>query len=89
MVGGTVGELRRRFGARRLRIGLADARPPGWAARLPGVRVLSEEANWADCELLPGASSQEVLAAGADLGTVIHFGWHESALHEIFREVVQ
>jgi ABC-2 type transport system ATP-binding protein len=84
---GTVEELRRRDAGRLLRIVVPDA-PHGWAAALPGVRVVSEQAGDTLLELAPGSDDQIVLAAALQTGRVAHFAWREPTLVELFREVV-
>ncbi len=84
---GPVAELRRRELGRLLRVVVPDA-PPGWAAALPGVRVVSERAGDTLLELAPGADDQAVLAAALRTGRVGHFAWREPSLVELFREAV-
>jgi ABC-2 type transport system ATP-binding protein len=83
---GTVGELRR-AGRRQLRVVAPDA-PPGWAAALPGVRVLSERGAEVVLELGGETDDQAVLATAIATGRVEHFSWREPTLSELFREVV-
>jgi ABC-2 type transport system ATP-binding protein len=84
---GTVEELRRREAGRLLRVVVPDA-AHGWAAGLPGVRVVSEQAGDTLLELAPGTDDQSVLAAALRTGRVRHFAWREPTLVELFREVV-
>jgi ABC-2 type transport system ATP-binding protein len=84
---GTVGELRRREQGRLLRVVVPDA-APGWAATVPGVRVVSEQAGDTLLELAAGTDDQSVLAAALRTGRVTHFAWREPTLAELFREVV-
>ena len=84
---GTVEELRRHDARRLLRVVVPDA-PHGWAANLPGVRVVSEQAGDTMLELVPGTDDQEVLAAALRTGRVTHFAWRQPTLVELFREVV-
>lgn len=84
---GTVDELRRREGGRLLRVVVPDA-SPGWAAALPGVRVVSERAGDTVLELDPGTDDQAVLATAVRTGRVTHFGWQQPTLVELFREAV-
>jgi ABC-2 type transport system ATP-binding protein len=84
---GTVRELRAQGAHRQLRVVLADA-PAGWAAGLPGVRVVSERRGEYVLELAPGADDQQVLAAAAAAGRVEHFSRREPTLTELFREAV-
>ena len=84
---GTVEELRRREAERRLRVVVPEA-TPGWAAAIPGVRVLSEQDGDTLLELAADADDQVVLAAAVRTGRVAHFAWREPTLVELFREVV-
>jgi ABC-2 type transport system ATP-binding protein len=84
---GTVEELRRRDAGRLLRVVVPDAQH-GWAAALPGVRVVSEQAGDTLLELAPDSDDQIVLAAALRTGRVAHFAWREPTLVELFREVV-
>ncbi|MGZ4620885.1 MAG: ABC transporter ATP-binding protein [Blastococcus sp.] len=84
---GTVDELRQREAGRLLRVVVPDA-PHGWAAGLPGVRVVSEQAGDTLVELTAGTDDQEVLAAALRTGRVTHFAWRQPTLVELFREVV-
>ena len=84
---GPVAELRRREAGRVLRVVVPDA-APGWAATLPGVRVVSERAGDTLLDLDPGADDQTVLAAALRTGRVTHFAWREPTLVELFREAV-
>ena len=84
---GTVDELRDRAAGRLLRVVVPDA-PPQWAAAVPGVRVVSEQAGDTVLELGPGADDQAVLAAAVGTGRVTHFGWQQPTLVELFREAV-
>jgi len=84
---GTVAALREREGSRQLRVVLPDA-APGWAAGIPGVRVLSERAGEVLLELDDPTRDQEVLAAAQRTGRVQHFSWRAPTLTELFREAV-
>src|SRR5947209_10941664 len=84
---GPVAELRRREPGRVLRVVVPDA-APGWAAALPGVRVVSQQAGDTLLELDPGTDDQSVLAAALRTGRVSHFAWREPTLVELFREAV-
>jgi ABC-2 type transport system ATP-binding protein len=84
---GTVEELRRRETGRLLRVVVPDA-VPHWAAQLPGVRVVSEQAGDTLMELAPDADDQAVLAAAVRTGRVTHFAWQQPTLVELFREAV-
>jgi ABC-2 type transport system ATP-binding protein len=84
---GTVADLRRREAGRVLRVVVPDA-GPGWAAPVPGVRVVSEQAGDTLLELGDGADDQAVLAAALRTGRVAHFAWRQATLVELFREAV-
>jgi len=84
---GPVAELRRREAGRRLRVAVPDA-APGWAAALPGVRVVSEHDGDTLLELDAATDDQAVLAAALRTGRVAHFAWREPTLVELFREAV-
>jgi ABC-2 type transport system ATP-binding protein len=84
---GTVDELRSGAVGRQLRVVVPDA-PDGWAATLPGVRVVSEQRGDTVLELGFGADDQHVLAAALATGRVAHFAWREPTLVELFRDAV-
>jgi ABC-2 type transport system ATP-binding protein len=84
---GTVEELRKRETGRLLRVVVPDA-APHWAAQLPGVRVVSEQAGDTLLELSPETDDQSVLAAALRTGRVTHFAWQQPTLVELFREAV-
>ncbi|SDX72841.1 ABC-2 type transport system ATP-binding protein [Modestobacter sp. DSM 44400] len=84
---GTVAELKAAESGRQLRVVAADA-PAGWAAALPGVRVVSEQRGDTVLELADGADDQQVLAAALATGRVSHFAWRQPALVELFRGAV-
>jgi ABC-2 type transport system ATP-binding protein len=84
---GTVEQLRRRESGRLLRVVVPDA-VPHWAAQLPGVRVVSEQAGDTLLELAPATDDQAVLAAAVRTGRVTHFAWQQPTLVELFREAV-
>jgi ABC-2 type transport system ATP-binding protein len=84
---GTVTELRTAGAGRQLRVVVPDA-PAGWAATLPGVRVVSQQRGDTLLELGAGTDDQQVLAAALATGRVTHFAWREPTLVELFREAV-
>jgi ABC-2 type transport system ATP-binding protein len=84
---GTVEELRRREAGALLRVVVPDA-APHWAAELPGVRVVSEQAGDTLLELADGTDDQSVLASALRTGRVSHFAWRRPTLVELFREAV-
>jgi ABC-2 type transport system ATP-binding protein len=84
---GTVEELRRREAGRLLRVVVPEA-SHGWAAAVPGVRVVSQQAGDTVLELAAGTDDQDVLAAALRTGRVTHFAWREPSLVELFREAV-
>ncbi|WP_448614253.1 ABC transporter ATP-binding protein [Modestobacter sp. URMC 112] len=84
---GSVAELKAAGRGRQLRVVAPQARP-GWAAGLPGVRVVSEQRGDTVLELAPGQDDQQVLAAALATGPVTHFAWREPTLVELFRGAV-
>jgi len=86
VVVGTVDELRA-TGPRRLFVEAPQA-PPGWADRLPGVRVVSHSNGSTALELDDGADDQAVLRAALATGPVRGFGDRRPSLTELFRDVV-
>ncbi|TWH75724.1 ABC transporter ATP-binding protein [Modestobacter roseus] len=84
---GTVAELRASAHGRQLRVVAPDA-AAGWAAGLPGVRVVSESRGDTVLELQHGADDQQVLHAAVATGRVTHFAWREPTLVELFRDAV-
>ena len=84
---GTVPELRAAGSGRQLRVVVPQARA-GWAAGLPGVRVVSEQRGDTLLEMAPGHDDQQVLAAALATGPVTHFAWREPTLVELFRGAV-
>ena len=84
---GTVEELRHRDAGRLLRVVVPDA-SPGWAAGLPGVRTISEQAGDTVLELADDTDDQSVLAAALHTGRVTHFAPRRPTLVELFREAV-
>src|SRR3954465_1707206 len=80
-------QLRRGEAGRVLRV--VVTRPTsGWAAGLPGVRVVSQQAGDTLLELDDGTDDQAVLAAALRTGRGTHFAWREPTLVELFREAV-
>ncbi|MBK1785438.1 ABC transporter ATP-binding protein [Prauserella cavernicola] len=67
---------------------LAPDAPAGWAAHLPGVRVLSENGDGTLVELAPDIDDQTVLAAALATGPVREFTRHHPSLTELFRSAV-
>jgi ABC-2 type transport system ATP-binding protein len=84
---GTVEDLRRRETGRLLRVVVPDA-ATHWAAGLPGVRVVSEQAGDTLLGLSDGVDDQQVLVAALRTGRVTHFAWQQPTLVELFREAV-
>src|SRR5918997_3942733 len=84
---GTVDELRRRETGRLLRVVVPDA-AAHWAARLAGVRVVSEQAGDTVLQLADGADDQAVLAAALGTGRGTPLAWQQPTLVELFREAV-
>ena len=84
---GTVDELRRQEAGRVLRVVVPDA-APHWAARIPGVRVVSERNGDTLLALEGEIDDQQILTAALRTGRVTHFAWREPTLVELFREAV-
>jgi ABC-2 type transport system ATP-binding protein len=84
---GTVDELREREAGRLLRVVVPDA-ALSWAAALPGVRIVSEQAGDTLLDLAPATDDQAVLAAALGTGRVTHFAWQRPTLVELFRGAV-
>jgi ABC-2 type transport system ATP-binding protein len=61
--------------------------PAGWAAQVPGVKVVLEEGARTRVEL-DGASDQQVLAAAVAAGPVHEFTPYRPPLTELYRDVV-
>ncbi|AXB45436.1 ABC transporter ATP-binding protein [Amycolatopsis albispora] len=83
---GSVGQLTA-DAAVRLRITAPQAQP-GWAATLPGARVLTEDGATTELELEAGADDQAVLSAALATGPVTEFSRRVPSLTELFRNVV-
>ncbi|EHR52891.1 ABC-type uncharacterized transport system, ATPase component [Saccharomonospora marina XMU15] len=66
----------------------APLAPPGWAAELSGVKVLSQEGDTTVVELAPGTDDQTVLKAALATGPVREFSRTHPSLAELFRNVV-
>ncbi|PXY30928.1 ABC transporter ATP-binding protein [Prauserella muralis] len=66
----------------------APQAPPGWAAALPGVHVVSENGTSTVVELSPGADDQTVLEAALATGPVREFTRRRPPLTELFRNAV-
>jgi ABC-2 type transport system ATP-binding protein len=86
VAGGTVDELRE-GGTPRLMVDAPGA-PEGWAAALPGVKVLEHKGTRTELELGDGADDQEVLRAALATGPVREFAPRRPSLTELFRTVV-
>src|SRR3569833_2061108 len=80
---GTVGELT--AGASSKLVVTAPGAPGGWAAGLPGVRVLERHGATTVLDLEPGADDQAVLAAALATGPVTEFSRRHRSLTELFR----
>jgi ABC-2 type transport system ATP-binding protein len=84
---GAVDQLRAAGAGRLLRVVVPDA-TPGWAARIPGVRVVSEQAGDTLLEVEGTTDDQAVLHAALRTGRVSLFAWRQPTLVELFREAV-
>ncbi|ASR38169.1 ABC transporter ATP-binding protein [Prauserella marina] len=67
---------------------VAPGAPWGWAAALPGVRVISEQPESTVVELGPDVDDQAVLTAALATGPVHEFARHRPSLAELFRNAV-
>ncbi|MGW0663487.1 ABC transporter ATP-binding protein [Streptodolium elevatio] len=88
---GTVQELRGDSRAVRYRVAVdgVDAHAPkGWAEAVPGVTVLTEDADGTLVELAQGTDEQGLLDAARAAGRVRAFAPVNPSLTELFREVV-
>jgi ABC-2 type transport system ATP-binding protein len=83
---GTVGDLTAAAGSKL--VVTAPAARPGWAAGVPGVRVLEETGPTTVLGLDPGADDQAVLAAALATGPVTEFSRRRRSLTELFRDAV-
>jgi ABC-2 type transport system ATP-binding protein len=85
LAAGTLDELRERL-PQRLRVRVNA--PPRWAADLPGVDLVHDDADGQIFQLGPHTDPQEVLAAALAAGPVQHFGFETVALADIYRQLV-
>jgi len=85
---GRIDELRAASGRRLVRVEVAGA-PQGWAAALPGARVVEDRRDGLVLELAPGESPARVLDAARAAGEVLRFAVERPTLAEIFREAVR
>ncbi|RSM42944.1 DUF4162 domain-containing protein [Amycolatopsis balhimycina DSM 5908] len=83
---GTVAELT--AGASSKLVVTAPAARSGWAAGLPGVRVLEEHGATTVLDLEPSADDQAVLATALATGPVTEFSRRRRSLTELFRDAV-
>lgn len=83
---GSVGELT--AGANTQLVVQAPEANPGWAKRIPGVRVLAEDHGGTVLELESDVDDQVVLAAALATGPVREFRRRRPTLTELFRHVV-
>jgi ABC-2 type transport system ATP-binding protein len=88
---GTVAALRSAGRRRHWEVGVADA-DAGWAARLPGARVIDRTAGGNGrvlLELDDGTDEQAILDAARRVGRVTYFSSSQPTLADLFRQVVQ
>jgi ABC-2 type transport system ATP-binding protein len=84
---GSVSDLRERDGAGAvLEI---EGPPAGWAAALPGVEVLGDDAGHTRVRLAAGTDDQDVLRAALAAGPVREFRRWRPPLTELYRDVVE
>ncbi len=85
LAAGTLPQLRARL-PRRLRVKVAAAED--WAGHVPGASVLQEDGDGVLLSLAKGADAQAVLHAAEQAGPVEHFGFEETGLAQIYRQLV-
>jgi ABC-2 type transport system ATP-binding protein len=87
---GSVAELRSAGRRRHWEVGVAGA-DPGWAADLPGARVLDHAGRNGRVllELDDGTDEQAILDAARAAGRVTHFSSSQPTLTDLFRQAVQ
>jgi ABC-2 type transport system ATP-binding protein len=81
---GTVGDLRT-GGVQRIDV---VGPPAGWAATVPGLRVVEVTDDRTRVELTDGLTDQDVLRAALAAGPVHEFSRHRPPLTELYRDVV-
>ncbi|MHA6619729.1 ABC transporter ATP-binding protein [Pseudonocardia sp. DLS-67] len=84
---GSVADLRERDGSGAVLD--VEGPPAGWAAALPGVEVLSDDAGHTRVRLAAGTDDQDVLRAALAAGPVREFRRWRPPLTELYRDVVQ
>ncbi|MBE1465821.1 ABC-2 type transport system ATP-binding protein [Kibdelosporangium phytohabitans] len=67
----------------------APAAPPGWAAGIAGVTVVSELDGHTSLRVGDGVDDQVILRAALDTGPVHEFSRHRPSLADLFRDVVK
>lgn len=87
VLSGPVAELKDRAGGRELHLEV-DGAPPGWAASVPGARLVGGEGPRARLALEPGADALRVLDAARAAAPVRGFALRRPPLSEVFREAV-
>jgi ABC-2 type transport system ATP-binding protein len=85
---GTVAELRSAGRRRHWEVKVAGT-DPGWAASLPGARVLDGTDGRVLLELDDGADEQVILDAARRAGRVTYFASSQPTLADLFRQAVQ
>jgi ABC-2 type transport system ATP-binding protein len=85
---GTVAALRSAGRRRHWEVGVAGT-DAGWAARLPGARVLDGTDGRVLLELDDSADEQVILDAARRVGRVTYFASSQPTLADLFRQVVQ
>jgi len=82
---GTLAELRERQ-TRRLRVHVEA--PPNWVKSVPGVKVISEDADGLVLVLEPHVDPQAILRAAQVAGPVDHFAFEAGSLADLYRELL-
>lgn len=84
---GTVAQLRDREATRQLRVVIPGS-DGQWAHQLRYVTVDADRDGEVLLQLEDPSRDQDVLSAAMAVGSVVHFGWRQPSLVEIFREAV-
>jgi ABC-2 type transport system ATP-binding protein len=82
---GTLTQLREQFPTQ-LRVRVATPQP--WAARLAGVRVVSDDERGTLLVVQPGTDIQAILHTAQAAGPVEHFGFETAGLIDLYRQLI-
>ncbi|MCU1688379.1 MAG: ABC-type multidrug transport system, ATPase component, partial [Jatrophihabitantaceae bacterium] len=84
---GTLEELRAAKGEHQLQVRV-DGAPDGWLAGVPGASIASSADGVQTIELADPQLDQQVLAAAAQAGRVVSFGWRAQPLSQLYRDAI-